>query len=118
MLEQRPRFSSGRLGFSRNGERIMKLVTLASTLSLCLFVTACVNDGGYSGCNGVGCTVDNPDAPRRVERSPRSEKPSNRGYDGCNGIGCAVDKPDDPEKWPLCSDGARHPDCSYAPEGY
>jgi hypothetical protein len=37
--------------------------------------------------------------------------------DGCHGVGCLVDDPDNPETWPMCSDGARHPDCSYAPEG-
>lgn len=45
---------------------------------------------------------------------------SGSGYDGCHGAGCLVDDPDsdDPNNWPLCSDGARHPDCSYAPLGY
>lgn len=43
---------------------------------------------------------------------------SGSGYDGCHGAGCLVDDPDDPNNWPLCSDGARHPDCSYAPDGY
>ncbi|GEK70404.1 hypothetical protein JWJ88_15270 [Paracoccus methylovorus] len=40
------------------------------------------------------------------------------GYTGGHGVGLLVDDPDDPNNWPLCSDGARHPDCSYAPLGY
>ena len=101
----------------------MKTIAITSCLTALLFLTACVSDDRYSGCNGIGCSVDNPDAPRAVERVSRGKSTSNRmkanrPYDGCNGIGCAVDNPDDPENWPLCSDGARHPDCSYAPEGY
>lgn len=41
-----------------------------------------------------------------------------KGYDGPHGIGALVDDPDDVSNWPTCSDGAQHPDCSYAPEGY
>lgn len=35
------------------------------------------DDGGYNGCHGAGCLVDDPDA-----------------YEGCHGIGCLVDSPD------------------------
>lgn len=34
--------------------------------------------GGYNGCHGTGCLVDNPDA-----------------FAGCHGIGCLVDNPGD-----------------------
>lgn len=53
---------------------------------------------------------------------------SSSGYDGCHGVGCLVDDPDttldptldpgDPQYWPICSDGVRYPDCSFAPDGY
>lgn len=49
------------------------------------------------------------------------EDPSSGGYTGAHGVGVLVDNPDESpnvENWPMCSDGARHPDCRDAPEGY
>lgn len=46
------------------------------------------------------------------------DTPEPSGYDGPNGVGAIVDNPDDVANWPTCSDGAKHPDCSYAPNGY
>lgn len=46
------------------------------------------------------------------------DTPQPSGYDGPHGVGAIVDNPDDVSNWPTCSDGAQHPDCSYAPEGY
>ncbi|MBA8862896.1 hypothetical protein FHW19_004648 [Ochrobactrum anthropi] len=79
----------------------MKIFAMAPSLMALLFLTACVSDDSYSGCNGIGCRVDNPDGPRAVERVSRGKSASNRikvnrPYDGCNGVGCAVDNPDDP----------------------
>lgn len=45
------------------------------------------------------------------------DEPKSKAYDGPHGAGRMVDNPD-VESWPTCSDGAQHPDCSYAPEGY
>lgn len=42
-------------------------------------------------------------------------------YTGAHGVGLLVDNPDessDVNDWPVCSDGAQHPDCRDAPEGY
>lgn len=105
----------------------MRATRAIPTILLLLAVSACTSDDGYDGCRGVGCTVDNLDRPRITHRTPRYDKNGYRNFDddgnyiGCHGAGCLVDNPDkadDPNNWPLCSDGARHPDCSYAPEGY
>lgn len=40
---------------------------------------------------------------------------------GAHGVGLLVDNPDessDVSDWPVCSDGAQHPDCRDAPLGY
>lgn len=40
---------------------------------------------------------------------------------GAHGVGLLVDNPDessDVDDWPVCSDGAQHPDCRDAPLGY
>lgn len=45
------------------------------------------------------------------------DEPKSKAYDGPHGVGALVDNPD-VESWPTCSDGAKRPDCSFAPEGY
>jgi hypothetical protein len=59
----------------------------------------------YSGCHGVGCTVDNPDRPRDtsqdIDPRPAFDRQGNPNFDtegnwqGCHGVGCLVDPPDD-----------------------
>lgn len=58
---------------------------------------------GYSGCHGLGCVVDDPDArPRNdaIDPRPQFDKQGNPNWDtngnwqGCRGLGCQVDNPD------------------------
>ena len=58
--------------------------------------------GGYIGCNGIGCMVDNPDnGDQTIDDRPQYDREGNPNFDtqgnyqGCNGIGCEVDTPDD-----------------------
>lgn len=54
--------------------------------------------GGYSGCHGVGCFVDNPD--NDIDTRPQFDAEGNPNFDehgnyqGCHGDGCLVDNPD------------------------
>lgn len=56
------------------------------------------DDGGYNGCHGVGCLVDNPD--EAIDTRPQFDKEGNPNFDvhgnyqGCHGAGCLVDDPD------------------------
>jgi hypothetical protein len=58
-------------------------------------------DGGYNGCHGVGCMVDDPD--RAVDNTPQFDKEGEPNFDehgsyqGCHGAGCLVDDPGDDE---------------------
>lgn len=59
----------------------------------------------YSGCHGIGCKVDNPDARRDgsqdIDTRPSFDRQGNPNFDthgnwqGCHGAGCLVDPPDD-----------------------
>lgn len=55
-------------------------------------------DGGYTGCHGVGCVVDNPDSA--VDDTPQFDRngepnfDTHGNYQGCHGLGCLVDDPD------------------------
>lgn len=57
--------------------------------------------GGYNGCHGAGCLVDNPDEDRSIDPRPQFDKEGNPNFDthgnyqGCHGAGCLVDAPDD-----------------------
>lgn len=58
--------------------------------------------GGYNGCHGVGCMVDNPDdGDRSIDPRPQFDREGNPNFDtqgnyqGCHGAGCLVDDPDD-----------------------
>ncbi|MGH6862151.1 MAG: DUF3011 domain-containing protein [Phyllobacterium sp.] len=58
--------------------------------------------GGYNGCHGVGCMVDNPDdGDQGIDTRPQFDKEGNPNFDthgnyqGCHGAGCLVDDPDD-----------------------
>ena len=75
------------------------------------------DDGGYNGCHGVGCLVDNPDDNRggppepgqttfqssdqEIDTRPQFDRDGNPNFDtegnyqGCHGVGCLVDNPDD-----------------------
>lgn len=59
------------------------------------------DDGGYNGCHGIGCTVDNPDD--EIDDRPQYDKNGEPNFDtegnyiGCHGIGCLVDDPDNPD---------------------
>ncbi|WP_054312101.1 DUF3011 domain-containing protein [Mesorhizobium sp. 1M-11] len=56
--------------------------------------------GGYNGCHGVGCMVDNPDD--QIDTRPQFDRQGfpnfdeHGNYQGCHGVGCLVDNPDDP----------------------
>ena len=56
-------------------------------------------DGGYNGCHGVGCMVDNPDDG--IDSRPQFDREGNPNFDtqgnyqGCHGAGCLVDDPGD-----------------------
>jgi len=58
------------------------------------------DDGGYNGCHGIGCMVDNPDEV--VDNTPQFDRDGEPNFDehgnyqGCHGIGCLVDNPDNP----------------------
>jgi hypothetical protein len=60
------------------------------------------HDGRYSGCHGIGCTVDNPrrDSSRDIDPRPSFDREGNPNFDtkgnwqGCHGAGCLVDDPD------------------------
>lgn len=55
--------------------------------------------GGYNGCHGVGCMVDDPD--QSIDTTPQFDREGNPNFDthgnyqGCHGAGCLVDDPDD-----------------------
>lgn len=60
------------------------------------------SNSGYSGCHGIGCTVDNPDArdgDQDIDTRPAFDKQGNPNFDthgnyqGCHGVGCDVDPP-------------------------
>ncbi|MET3649969.1 DUF3011 domain-containing protein [Phyllobacterium ifriqiyense] len=59
------------------------------------------DDGGYNGCHGIGCKVDNPDED--VDDRPQFDKEGEPNFDthgnyqGCHGAGCLVDDPGDSE---------------------
>lgn len=59
------------------------------------------DDGGYNGCHGIGCTVDNPD--EQIDDRPQFDKNGEPNFDttgnyiGCHGVGCLVDDPDNPD---------------------
>ncbi|WP_083347333.1 DUF3011 domain-containing protein [Rhizobium sp. LCM 4573] len=63
-----------------------------------------IDDDGFNGCHGIGCTVDNPDSGGNdnVDTTPQFDKDGNPNFDtqgnyqGCHGVGCLVDNPDDP----------------------
>lgn len=54
--------------------------------------------GGYNGCHGVGCLVDNPD--QAVDTTPQFDAQGEPNFDehgnyqGCHGAGCLVDDPE------------------------
>ncbi|MBP1843702.1 hypothetical protein J2046_001958 [Rhizobium petrolearium] len=54
--------------------------------------------GGYNGCHGIGCKVDNPD--QAIDTRPQFDRQGNPNFDvhgnyqGCHGAGCLVDDPD------------------------
>ncbi|OCP01808.1 MULTISPECIES: DUF3011 domain-containing protein [unclassified Ensifer] len=59
------------------------------------------DNGGYNGCHGTGCLVDNPDtASQQIDTTPQFDKEGNPNFDtegnyqGCHGVGCLVDNPD------------------------
>ncbi|MCG7509062.1 DUF3011 domain-containing protein [Mesorhizobium retamae] len=56
--------------------------------------------GGYNGCHGAGCLVDDPDAgidPRpQFDRQGFPNFDVHGNYQGCHGVGCLADNPDDP----------------------
>lgn len=60
------------------------------------------SQGRYTGCHGVGCTVDNPDraGSGAIDTRPAFDRDGNPNFDthgnwqGCNGMGCLVDNPD------------------------
>jgi|GEM_PF-5097527 len=55
-----------------------------------------------AGCHGVGCYVDNPDAPAAGYADPASAPVANPDFDangnyiGCSGVGCYITNPDAP----------------------
>ncbi|WP_048648846.1 DUF3011 domain-containing protein [Nitratireductor soli] len=57
------------------------------------------DDGGYNGCHGVGCLVDDPD--EYVDSTPQFDREGEPNFDehgnyqGCHGVGCLVDDPGD-----------------------
>ena len=54
-------------------------------------------DGGYTGCHGIGCRVDNPDLIDDRPQFYRNGEPNfdtHGNYQGCHGVGCLVDDPD------------------------
>ncbi len=57
------------------------------------------DNGGYNGCHGAGCMVDNPD--EAIDNTPQFDKDGEPNFDthgnyqGCHGDGCLVDNPDD-----------------------
>lgn len=59
------------------------------------------DSGGYNGCHGAGCLVDNPDDA--VDNTPQFDKEGEPNFDehgnyqGCHGAGCLVDDPEDSE---------------------
>lgn len=59
------------------------------------------DEGGYNGCHGIGCTVDNPDLQNDIDPTPQFDKEgepnfdTHGGYIGCHGAGCLVDDPGD-----------------------
>lgn len=54
--------------------------------------------GGYNGCHGAGCLVDNPDD--EIDNTPQFDRQGEPNFDehgnyqGCHGVGCLVDDPD------------------------
>lgn len=56
------------------------------------------DDGGYNGCHGIGCMVDNPD--QVIDNRPQFDAQGEPNFDmhgnyqGCHGAGCLVDDPD------------------------
>lgn len=54
--------------------------------------------GGYNGCHGVGCLVDNPD--QAVDTTPQFDAEGEPNFDthgnyqGCHGMGCLTDDPE------------------------
>lgn len=55
--------------------------------------------GGYNGCHGIGCAVDDPDevVDSRPQFDSRGEPnfDVHGNYQGCHGIGCLADDPDE-----------------------
>ena len=55
--------------------------------------------GGYNGCHGIGCMVDNPG--QAVDNRPQFDRQGEPNFDvhgnyqGCHGVGCLVDDPDE-----------------------
>ena len=55
---------------------------------------------GYSGCHGIGCSVDNPRGDDGIDPRPSFDREGNPNFDtkgnwqGCHGVGCMVDDPD------------------------
>lgn len=57
------------------------------------------DSGGYNGCHGVGCLVDDPDDA--IDDTPQFDARGEPNFDvdgnyqGCHGLGCLTDDPDD-----------------------
>lgn len=58
--------------------------------------------GGYTGCHGAGCMVDNPDrSSDAIDPRPQFDRQGEPNFDvhgnyqGCHGAGCLVDDPGD-----------------------
>lgn len=57
------------------------------------------DQGGYNGCHGIGCTVDDPD--QAIDDTPQFDRQGEPNFDvhgnyqGCHGDGCLVDDPDE-----------------------
>lgn len=57
------------------------------------------DSGGYNGCHGMGCLVDDPDDS--IDNTPQFDAEGEPNFDvhgnyqGCHGDGCLVDDPDD-----------------------
>ncbi|MDF3856610.1 DUF3011 domain-containing protein [Paracoccus pantotrophus] len=55
----------------------------------------------YSGCHGIGCYVDNPNADDEIDPRPQFDAQGEPNFDedgnyqGCHGMGCLVDDPDE-----------------------
>lgn len=57
------------------------------------------DSGGYNGCHGTGCLLDNPDEV--VDDTPQFDSRGEPNFDvhgnyqGCHGLGCLTDDPDE-----------------------